>query len=385
MSKRRKFSAEFKRGAVEQASRPGVSCAQVARELGIRDSLLTRWKREAQTAGKAAFAGTGSPRDEEVARLKRELARITKERGFFARSGDVLCQGIILRYQVIERCRDEFPVRLMCRCLRVSTSGYYDWSKRLPSARQRDNERLLGRIHALHQDSRGTLGAGRMQEDLADEGLMASRNRVARLMAAAGLQGWPRPKRRGQRAQPALTPPGVRNLLERDFSASEPETKWVTDITEIQTQQAKLYLCVVLDLFDQRIVGWSMHHRQDRQMVIRAVQMAVWQRQEQHRLILHSDRGSQFRSGDYQDYLAANGLLCSMSAVGHCGDNAACEGFFGLLKRERIYRTTYPTLDAARSDVFEYIERRHNPRMRRRTVKQDQKFSALSKQSVISG
>ena len=213
----------------------------------------------------------------------------------------------------------------------------------------------------------------------------ASRNRVAQLMAAAGLQGWPRPKRRGQRAQPALTPQGVCNLLERDFSALEPETKWVTDINEIKTQQAKLYLCVVLDLFDQRIVGWSMHHRQDRQMVIRAVQMAVWQRQEQHPLILHSDRGSQFRSGDYQDYLAANGLLCSMSAVGHCGDNAACEGFFGLLKRERIYRTTYPTLDAARSDVFEYIERRHNPRMRRRRVKQDQKFSALSKQSVISG
>ena len=181
---------------------------------------------------------------------------------------------------MIERCRDEFPIRLMCRCLRVSTSGYYDWSKRLPSARQRENERLLGRIHALHQDSRGTLGAGRMQEDLVEEGLTASRNRVARLMAAAGLQGWPRPKRRGQRAQPTLTPPGVRNLLERDFSALEPETKWVTDITEIKTQQAKLYLCVVLDLFDQRIVGWSMHHRQDRQMVIRAAQMAVWQRQE---------------------------------------------------------------------------------------------------------
>ncbi len=286
---------------------------------------------------------------------------------------------------MIERCRDEFPVRLMCRCLRVSTSGYYDWSKRLSSPRQCDNERLLGRIHALHQDSRGTLGAGRMQEDLVEEGLMASRNRVARLMAVAGLPGWPRPKRRGQRAQPALTPPGVRKLLERDFSALEPETKWVTDITEIKTQQAKLYLCVVLDLFDQRIVGWSMHHRQDRQMVIRAVQMAVWQRQEQHPLILHSDRGSQFRSGDYQDYLAANGLLCSMSAVGHCGDNAACGGFFGLLKRERIYRTTYPTLDAARSDVSEYIERRHNPRMRRRRVKQDQKFSAFSKQSVISG
>ena len=286
---------------------------------------------------------------------------------------------------MIERCRDEFPIRLMCRCLRVSTSGYYGWSKRLPSVRQRDNERLLGRMRELHEDSRGVLGAGRMREDLVAEGESASLNRVARLMAADGLQGWPRPKRRGQRGQPGLPPPGVRNWLERDFTALEPETKWVTDITEIKTDGGKLYLCVVLDLFSQLVVGWSMHHRQDRHMVIRAVQMAVWQRQDSHQVILHSDRGSQFRSGDYQDYLAANALTCSMSAVGHCGDNAACEGFFGLLKRERIYRTKYPTLDAARADVFEYIERFHNPRMRRRTAQQDLKFSTLSQPSVISG
>ena len=286
---------------------------------------------------------------------------------------------------MIERCRDEFPIRLMCRCLKVSTSGYYDWSKRLPSARERDNQRLLGRIRELHEDSRGTLGAGRMQEDLAEAGEKASLNRVARLMAANNLQGCPRPKRRGQRAQPASTPPGVRNLLERDFIALEPETKWVTDITEIKTSQGKLHLCIVLDLFDQRVVGWSMHHRQDRQMVIRAVQMAVWQRQGDHEVILHSDRGSQFRSGDYQRYLAANDLVCSMSAVGHCGDNAACEGFFGLLKRERVYRSSYTTLEAARADVFEYIERRHNPRMRRRVARQDGKFKALLQPSVISG
>ena len=224
-----------------------------------------------------------------------------------------------------------------------------------------------------------------MREDLAEEGESASLNRVARLMAADGLQGWPRRKRRGARYSPAVTPPGVVNLLERDFLALEPETKWVTDITEIKTQQGKLYLCIVLDLYDQRIVGWSMHARQDRQMVIRAVQMAVWQRQGSDEVILHSDRGSQFRSGDYQGYLAANGLICSMSAVGHCGDNAACEGFFGLLKRERIYRTSYPTLDAARADVFDYIERRHNPRMRRRIAKQDQKVATLLEPSVISG
>lgn len=111
-------------------------------------------------------------------------------------------------------------------------------------------------------------------------------------MAADGLQVWPRPKRRGQRSRPALAPLGVRNWLQRDFTALEPETKWVTDITEIKTQQGKLYLCIVLDLFDQRVVGWSMHHRQDRQMVTRAVQMAVWQRQGRDLVILHSDRGS---------------------------------------------------------------------------------------------
>lgn len=340
MSKRGKFSAEFKRGAVERTSPPGVSCAQVARELGIRDSLLTRWKRESGSQGKVAFAGTGTPRDEELAHLKRELARVKKERDFL-REPATFFEGIILRYQVIERCRDEFPIRLMCRCLRVPTSGYYGWSKRLPSARQLDNERMLGRMRELHEDSRGVLGAGRMREDLVAEGKSASLNRVARLMASDGLQGWPRPKRRGQRGQPGLPPPGVRNWLERDFTALEPETKWVTDITEIKTDEGKLYLCIVLDLFDHRVVGWSMHHRQDRQMVIRAVQMAVWQRQGGEPAILHSDRGSQFRSGDYQDYLAANALICSMSAVGHCGDNAACEGFFGLLKRERVYRTKY--------------------------------------------
>ncbi|MCF5091453.1 IS3 family transposase, partial [Stenotrophomonas sp. PA-6-5C] len=234
-------------------------------------------------------------------------------------------------------------------------------------------------------DSDRTYGARRVWRDVLEAGYPCGLHRIERLMRIQALRARPRrrgmPIDRGQRSTAAIAP----NLLERDFTALEPETKWVTDITELKTRQGKLYLCIVLDLFDQRVVGWSMHHRQDRQMVIRAVQMAVWQRQGSHPVILHSDRGSQFRSGDYQRYLAANGLVCSMSAVGHCGDNAACEGFFGLLKRERVYRMTYPTLDAARADVFEYIERFHNPRMRRRVARQDQKFSTLLQPSVISG
>ncbi len=274
---------------------------------------------------------------------------------------------------------------MMCRCLKVSPSGYYAWRDRPSSARQIDNERLLERIREIHEDSRGAIGAPRMHEDLTDAGETASKNRVARLMAADGLQGWPRKKKRGQRGKPGLSPPGVQNLLERDFVALEPETKWVTDITEVSTSEGKLYLCVVIDLFSKLVLGWSMHHRQDRQMVIRAVEMAIWQRQGGWSVILHSDRGSQFRSGDYQRFLKQNTLLCSMSAVGHCGDNAACEGFFGMLKRERINRTKYPTLDAAKADAFDYIERFHNPRMRRRVAKHDLKFSAVSKLSVETG
>ena len=144
-------------------------------------------------------------------------------------------------------------------------------------------------------------------------------------------------------------------------------------------------MCVVLDLFNKVVVGWAMHDRQDRHMVIRAVEMAVWQRQEAGEVIMHSDRGCQFTSGDYQRYLGAQKLVSSMSAVGHCGDNAACEGFFGVLKRERVRLRRYRTRNEARRDVFDYIERFHNPRMRRRVAAQDQKFLALFQPSAETG
>ncbi len=273
----------------------------------------------------------------------------------------------------------------MCRCLRVPPSGYYDWLGRRPSKRTLENVRLLKRIRQIHEDSQGAIGAPRMHEDLTDEGEAASLNRIARLMAGDGLQGFPRKRKRGQYARPSATPPGVENLLERNFTALEPETKWVTDITEIKTTEGKLYLCVVIDLFSKLVLGWSMHHRQDRHMVIRAVEMAIWQRQGGWSVILHSDRGCQFTSDDYQRFLKRNTLVCSMSAVGHCGDNAACEGFFGMLKRDRVHRRKYPTLDVARAEIFDYIERFHNPRMRRRLARHDRKVADLLEPSVKSG
>ena len=274
---------------------------------------------------------------------------------------------------------------MMCRCLQVSPSGYYAWVDRPPSATAMDNARLLKRIREIHEDSRGVIGAPRMHEDLTYEGETAGLNRIARLMAVNSLYGWPRRKGRRLSGKPGRRPVGVVNLLQRDFTALEPETKWVTDITQIGTRLGTLFVCVVIDLYSKLVLGWSMHHRQDRHMVIRAVEMAIWQRQTHGSVILHSDRGSQFTSDDYQRFLKTHGLICSMSAVGHCGDNAACEGFFGMLKRERVQHASYQMPDAARSDVFDYIERFHNPRMRRRVAVQDQKFLALFKPSVKTG
>jgi putative transposase len=158
-----------------------------------------------------------------------------------------------------------------------------------------------------------------------------------------------------------VRPAGTQNHLNRDFTAAAPNTKWVTDITYIRTAEHWLYLCVVLDLYSGLVVGWSMSPQQDRQLVIQAVLMAVWQRLGRTPVILHSDRGCQFTSEEYQRFLEAHQVICSMSAVGSCADNAAAESFFGVLKRERVNRHPYRTRAEARADIFDYIERCHNP------------------------
>lgn len=289
-----------------------------------------------------------------------------------------------MRYEAIQRHRDQYPTRLMCRCLKVSSSGFHAWVSREPSARAKENARLLEKIRQHHSDSDGVMGAPRMHEALRYSGENVGLNRVARLMATDGLAGVP--QRRRWRHKPSGTRPShVRNHLERDFTANEPNTKWVVDITYIRTGEGWLYLCAVLDLYSGKVVGWSMSPMQDRHLVLKAVMMASWQRTDRIPLILHSDRGTQFTSAEYQQFLKDHHIISSMSAVGHCADNAAVEGFFGKLKRERVHRRHYVTLAEARADVFDYIERFHNPIIQRRLDVQDQAFRLLTQPSVKTG
>lgn len=286
-----------------------------------------------------------------------------------------------MKFRVIERCREAYPVRLMCRCLNVSPSGYYAWLTRAPSDRAAANERLTKRIETIHAAHQGVVGSPRIWESLRFDGERCGRHRVARLMRAKGLRGVP--GRRRSTPKPSGTrPDGVGNHLERDFTAQRPNEKWVTDITFIRTAERWLYLCPVIDLYHHVVVGWSMSHRQDRQLVMQAALRALWQRDASLPVVLHSDRGCQFTSTDYQRFLADHNVVSSMSAVGSCADNAAAEGFFGMLKRERVNRRRYRTVSEARTDLFDYIERFHNPRMRQRAANREATSATLIQPSA---
>lgn len=270
-----------------------------------------------------------------------------------------------MKYHMIERCRDAFPVRMMCRLLKVSHSGYYDWRDRKPSAKAQDDARLSRKIAQIHRDSDGVFGSPRIWEELRYASERCGLNRVARLMRVNGLKGIPA-VRQWRKRPSADRPAHVLNHLNRDFSASEANIKWVTDITYIRTGEGWLYLCVVIDLFSTVVVGWSMSHVMEKQLVLQAVLMAMWQKSHDRPAVLHSDRGSQFTSHEYQKFLRDHNLISSMSAVGNCYDNAAAESFFGLLKRERVNRRRYLTRSEARADIFDYIERFYNPRKKRK-------------------
>jgi len=268
-----------------------------------------------------------------------------------------------MRYACIERRRNHYPVRLMCRLLGVSASGYYAWRKRPVSARLQQDRDLLTKIRQAHEASKGVYGSPRIHAELVAAGISVGRHKVAQLMRTARLRGCPK---RRYRATTMRDPSHAvaHNLLKRDFTADAPNQRWAGDITYIPTRQGWLYLAVVIDLYSRRIVGWSMSRRSDRRLVVDALRMAVEARRPQAPLIHHSDRGGQYSSDDFRNELARHDIDCSMSGTGNCYDNAVVESFFGVLKRERVIRVRYRNPDEARADLFEYIEVFYNRKRR---------------------
>lgn len=268
-----------------------------------------------------------------------------------------------MKYRVVDAERAEFPVESLCKVVGVSPSGYYAWKTRVPSKRQRDDMVYLAHIRSLFKESNGTYGSPRMHEDLKEEGLAIGRRRTARLMRDNGLKA--RQKTRFKRTTDSNHNGLIAdNLLAQDFSCDGPDQKWGVDISYIWTAEGWLYLAIVLDLFSRRIIGWSVSNRMKKGLAMEALQRAIALRQPEPGVIHHSDRGSQYCSGDYQKLLVNHKFKISMSGKGNCYDNAMVETVFKTIKSELIWRTCFASRRQAENAIGQYIDGFYNPRRR---------------------
>jgi putative transposase len=268
-----------------------------------------------------------------------------------------------VKYAFVRQHREAYPIKRLCQTLGVSISGFYDWLDRPASQTQKANQRLLIRIRCFHKASRGIYGSPRIHKDLIDSGERVSRPRVARLMRSAGIQS--------KMARKFVITTDSKNTrspapdrLQQAFCVENKNTAWVSDTTFIRTRQGWLYLAAVLDLYSRQVIGWAMSARNDSRLVADALMMAIWRRGTLNDVIVHSDQGSTYASGDYQRLLSDNGLICSMSRKGECHDNAVAESFFGTLKTELVDHEDYRTRQQARQSLFEYIEVFYNRQRR---------------------
>ena len=273
-----------------------------------------------------------------------------------------------MKFAFIAKHRVIWPAGWLCEALGVSRGGFYAWLTRPRSARSRSDEAMAAKVRTSFIASDRTYGARRVWHDLLADGVACGLHRIERLMRAQALRARPRRRRlppdNGERVTSANSP----NLLDRQFTATAANCKWIADFTYIWTAEGWLYVAAVVDLFSRRVVGWSMSAKMTTQFVADALMMAVWRRGQPDAVMHHSDRGSQYTSEPFQRLMAEHGISCSMSRSGNVWDNAAMESFFSSLKIERTSAKTYRTRDQAKADVFDYIECFYNPRRRHSTL-----------------
>lgn len=249
----------------------------------------------------------------------------------------------------------------MCKVLKVSRSSYYCWLKRNPGKRAVENKELCERIKKIYDQSKRTYGSPRVTIKLQEEGFHVSRQRVARLMKRQNLKSIIR-KKWVITTDSRHNYPVVENKLNRDFNVIRPGQAWVSDITYIRTFQGWLYLTVIIDLFDRKVIGWSFSRSLKAvYTTIPAWKMAIRNRVITGKLIFHSDRGIQYACHEFTNLLSwYKNVERSMSRKGDCWDNAVAESFFKTLKVEHIYHNSYKSFKEAELSVFEYIEAWYN-------------------------
>ena len=273
-----------------------------------------------------------------------------------------------MKFKFIENKRSSFPVKKMCHMLNVSQSGYYRWRKAPLSSQKIENKKLRARINELFEEHKGMVGSPMITADLNEdpESSKVSRNRVARHMKEMGLQC--RTVRKfvvttDSKHKKPVSP----NLLDRQFTVSTPNTVWVTDITYLKVGRKWHYLTVFIDLFSRIIVGWDLSESLERYSAMRALNKAILRRRPNQGLMIHSDRGGQYASGDFRAILKKHHFIQSMSRKGNCWDNAVAESFFHSIKTQMIHHCKFQNMAEAEQALFNYIEVYYNRRRKHST------------------
>ncbi|WP_460348106.1 IS3 family transposase [Actinoallomurus acanthiterrae] len=361
---------EFRRRAVELARQGDKPLQQLAKDLGISWSCLQNWMSQADADENGGTERLSSAEKKELAELRRRNKQLEMENDILKRAAAYFARENVLPkliYSLVrELAADGIPVAVTCRVLNVSKSGYYDWLGRPESPRQLRNKELTKMIRVIHAESRGSYGSPRVHAELRiGLGEKVNRKRVERLMREAGLQGVYR-----RRGRPNLVNAATEeDLVQRRFDVDAPDRLWLTDITEHPTNEGKLYCAAVMDAYSRRVIGWSIDARQDTDLAVGALAMAVARRNPaEHSTILHSDHGTQYTSWVFGKRLRDAGLLGSMGTVGDCYDNAMMESFWGTMQLELLDTRTWKTREELANAVFEWIECWYNPYRRHSSI-----------------
>ncbi|EAM8770810.1 IS3 family transposase [Salmonella enterica] len=354
---RKQHTPEFRQEALKPAERIGVAAA--ARELNLYESQLYNWRSKQQN--QLSSSEREQEMSAEIARLKRQLAERDEELAILPKGRDILREAPEMKYVFIENHQAEFNIKAMCRVLQVARSGWYVWHQRRHQINRRQRFRLVcdNVVREAFSDAKQRYGAPRLTDELRAQGYQFNVKTVAASLRRQGLRA-----KASRRFRPVSYRehglPVSENLLKQDFYASGPNQKWVGDITYLRTGEGWLYLAVVIDLWSRSVIGRSMSSRMTAQLACDALQMALWRRKCPENVIVHTDRGGQYCSTDYQSLLKRHNLRGSMSARGCCYDNACTESFFHTLKVECIHGEDFVSREIMRTAVFNYIECDYN-------------------------
>jgi putative transposase len=358
----RSYPPEFRRKVLDLLA-AGKTVAEVAGGLGVSGQTIYNWRNQ-DLLDRGLRPGLTSIELTELAKARRRIAELEAELAATKRAHELLKEMVPPkgRFEAVGQMAAEgHPIQVACRVLGVSESGFFERRKRAPSARAIRHAWLTDMITQVHLDSNGTYGALRVHADLAmGRGITVGHNAVAMLMRRAGLQGLPGARRRRSRRQT----PTATDLVERQFTRTEPNQLWVTDITEHPTREGKVYCSVVLDVFSRRVVGWSIDSSPTATLVTNALGMAIENRRPSAGALIHSDHGTQFTSWAFTRRALDSGLVPSMGSIGDCFDNAVAESFWGRMQVELLNRRRWKTRVELANAIFEYLEIFHNRKRR---------------------